>query len=94
MMIYSLEHVSYDERLRELGLLNLEKRRPGGLMSVYKYLMGVSEEDEARLSPTVPSESTRGNWHKLKYMKFHANIRKTFFTVRLVKHWSRLTSEI
>jgi len=29
-----------------------------------------------------------------KYKKFHLNIRKRIFTVRVVRHWSRLPGEI
>lgn len=67
-------------------MFSLEKGRPGGLMNVYKYMLGVF--------PMVPSEKTRGDEQKLKYRKFHASIRKTFLTVRLIKHWSKLSKEI
>lgn len=36
---------------------------------VYKYQMGGSKEDCARLSLVVPRERTRGNRNKLKYRK-------------------------
>lgn len=28
---------------------------------------------------SVASDSTRGNWHNLKYKEFHLNVRKNFF---------------
>ena len=54
-----LEHLSYEERLREPSLFSLKKRRlRGDLTNVYKYLMGGCQEDEARLIWVVPSDKT------------------------------------
>ncbi|KAM3675662.1 triadin isoform 15-T15 [Ammospiza maritima maritima] len=88
-----LEHISYEDRLREMGQFSLEKRRLRGyLITVFQYLQGACKRAKEGLVTTACSD--RENGFKLKEVGFSLDIREKVFTVRVVRLWNRLPREV
>jgi len=81
-MIHGMEHLSCEDKLKELGLFSLEKRRfqeDSGLIVAFQYLKGSYRKEGDKLFSRICCDRTKLNGFKLKEGRFRLNIREKVF---------------
>ncbi|KAK8729364.1 hypothetical protein OTU49_008790, partial [Cherax quadricarinatus] len=93
-LVPELRGMLYEERLREIGLTTLEDRRVrGDMITTYKILRGIDKVNRDRMFQRRDTETRGHNW-KLKTQTSHRDVRKYFFSHRVVRKWNSLASEV
>ena len=76
-------------------MISLEKRRlRGDLIAAFQYLKEAYRKDGDNLFSNACCDRIRSNGFKLKEGRFKLDIRKKFFTMRVLKHWNRLPRDV
>lgn len=95
MLVTGLEGMSCEERVRTHELSRLEERKlRGDLIAFCNSLRRGNGEESGSLFSLVNCNRARGNGAKLHQWMCRQDIRKNFCTVRVVKCWNRLPSEV
>ncbi|XP_051876029.1 RNA-directed DNA polymerase from mobile element jockey isoform X1 [Pristis pectinata] len=90
-MIPGMKGLTYEERFLALGLYSLEYRRMrGDLIATFKILIGKDRVNVARLFPLVGESRTRGHNLRIRRYSFKTEMRKNFFSQRVVNLWNSL----
>ncbi|KAJ7416213.1 hypothetical protein WISP_72964 [Willisornis vidua] len=101
-IIKDLEHLSYQERLRYLGVFSLKKS--SFIVTILEVLHGMDDPAKALVDwhgsqfhaceTLATSNRTRGNGLQQCQGRFTFDMRKNFFTEWVVKHWNGLPREV
>ena len=87
--------VSYDERLRRLNLFSMKGRLlRSDMILCYKIFHGLSSITPSDLFHPPPRPITRGHRYKIHPQHINTDIRKRFFSHRVIKHWNSLPPEV
>jgi len=93
-MMQRMECLSYEDRLGELGLFSLEKRRlQEDLRAAFQYLKGDCKKEGNSFFSRVCCDRTMGNGFRPEEETFRLEIRK-IFTISVLRHCKTLPGEV
>ena len=89
-----LRSLSYEERLKRTGLWTLEDRRVrADLIEVYKIAHGSSPVSFNTFFERSHNSSTRGHSLNLHKRRTNTDLRRHFFTERIINIWNMLDED-
>jgi Reverse transcriptase (RNA-dependent DNA polymerase)/Endonuclease-reverse transcriptase len=95
-LVPCLKKYNYEERLRRLGIPSLQRRRErGDMIETYK-ILSEKENISSEQFFVMPDNiySLRGHNKKIKKNCVRLDIRKYFYSQRVVNHWNRLSQKV
>ena len=94
-MIHNIRHLPYEDRLKQLKLHSLERRRVrGDLIEAFKWVKGINKGDISKVLKFSNQDRTRSNGFKLVKFTFHREIGRHWYGNRVVDEWNKLPEEI
>ena len=94
-MLPGLSNLSYEERLRKLKLPSLRYRRMrGDMIEVFKIISGIYDTRATSGLLELNTSTTRGNSKKLTKNRSRLDVRKFYFTNRVVDLWNNIPDSI
>ena len=95
-MVRGFCHLPYEDRTKRLGLTSLEERRiRGDLIEAYKIMIGREAVDRGQFFQLSACEyNLRGQSMKLSKQRASRDIRKFFYSQRVVQEWNKLPQAV
>ena len=90
-LIPSIQHLTYEERLRRLNLTTMEKRRErGDIIQTYRIMNQIDRINPDTLFQKADYQGTRGHSQKLAKTRPRLDTRKYFYSQRVVENLNKL----
>ena len=94
-MIHGFDNMSYEERLKNLNMYSVERRfLRGDMIEVYKLFSSGNDELIGKFFEIDHARNTRGHSKKIKKKYCRLNVRKYFFSQRIVNFWNSLPQNV
>ena len=95
-MVPELSELTYEDRLKEMGLPTLQGRRErGDLITLYKIVNAIEKLDNQNLvKMEEETRQMRGHSRKIKNSRCLKDTRKYSFSHRIVDTWNGLKEEV